>query len=255
MNYNDNYFVYPQINSIYYSPIKPQIYEFLEEADQYPSSSSSSSSQLQQQQPKPQLQSYPFCKLNIKDLFHSFCNDPIHLDDYWLDFDRRCHLGRDMYKEFFYDGDEGHQRYHFDLNHGYETFDERLQRPLDEGLASICKYLLLKFSSTRPGITLREAVQFADFACFRGTLQKFAATFFEAQRPHKDRGWKFLIVKLQGVFFIQELETDARQEERIQETAYEKLATYWGLKFERYILAENGKRYKLDVCYSSLIKN
>uniref|UniRef100_A0AC34G5U5 Decapping nuclease n=1 Tax=Panagrolaimus sp. ES5 TaxID=591445 RepID=A0AC34G5U5_9BILA len=146
-----------------------------------------------------------------------------------------------MYKEFFYDGDEGHQRYHFDLNHGYETFDERLQRPLDEGLASICKYLLRKFSTTRPGITLREAVQFADFACFRGTLQKFAATFFEAQRPHKDRGWKFLIVKLQGVFFIQELETDARQEERIQETAYEKLATYWGLKFERYILAENGK--------------
>uniref|UniRef100_A0A914YQ51 Decapping nuclease n=1 Tax=Panagrolaimus superbus TaxID=310955 RepID=A0A914YQ51_9BILA len=146
-----------------------------------------------------------------------------------------------MYKEFYYDGDvEGQQKYHFDLNHGYETFDERLQRPLDEGLASICKYLLQKFSSTSSGITLREAVQYADFACFRGTLQKFAATFFETQRP-KDRGWKFMIVKFQGVFFIQELETDARQEEKIKETAYEKLATYWGLKFERYILAENGK--------------
>ena len=58
-----------------------------------------------------------------------------------------------------------------------------------------------------------------------------------------------MIGKYQGVYFIKELGTDARQTAIHRETAGQKRASFWGSKFETYIFAENGKVWSLLIIY------
>ena len=81
-----------------------------------------------------------------------------------------------------------------------------------------------------------QAVHFAEL--FRGTLTKLAETFFASRRSEED-GWRFMIGKYQGVYFIKEFGTSCRRNDR--KNADQKLASFLGKKFETRIFAENGK--------------
>uniref|UniRef100_A0AC35FBK2 Decapping nuclease n=1 Tax=Panagrolaimus sp. PS1159 TaxID=55785 RepID=A0AC35FBK2_9BILA len=106
--------------------------------------------------------------------------------------------------------------------------------PLDEGLTNILSYIL---KVTQPNTPLKQAVANADFVCFRGTLIALAVTPYSKN----DTGFKFVIKKFHGVFFIMQLDTDAILKERENESKRLKFLTYWGQKFETFIFAAKGE--------------
>ena len=68
-------------------------------------------------------------------------------------------------------------------------------------------------------------------------ITKFAASSYE----EGGIGFKYAITKFNDVFFLMELDTDARISERANETEKTKMFTYWGHKFETYIFAREGE--------------
>ena len=93
-------------------------------------------------------------KLRLDHLRGVFFKNPVHIADYSLDASREVQLGRQSFKYFVYGSAQQIDKpdVEFDLNVGYETFDPR---PLDEGLTSICNFLM-KYYSNRPAVTLRQ---------------------------------------------------------------------------------------------------
>uniref|UniRef100_A0A914QN88 Decapping nuclease n=1 Tax=Panagrolaimus davidi TaxID=227884 RepID=A0A914QN88_9BILA len=156
---------------------------------------------------------------------------PIHISDFWLDRQRNVNIGREAFKYYDHQSFASKQNIDFHLSDGIATFDPR---PLDEGLTNILSYIL---KVTQPNTPLKQAVSNADFVCFRGTLTALAVTPYSRD----DTGFKFVITKFHGVFFIMQLDTDAILEERANESKRSKLLTYWGQKFETFIFAAKGE--------------
>uniref|UniRef100_A0A914PIC9 Decapping nuclease n=1 Tax=Panagrolaimus davidi TaxID=227884 RepID=A0A914PIC9_9BILA len=156
---------------------------------------------------------------------------PIHISDFWLDRQRNVNIGREAFKYYDHQSFASKKKLDFNLSDGIATFDPR---PLDEGLTNILSYIL---KITQPNTSLKQAVSNADFVCFRGTLTDLALTPYSKN----DTGFKFVILKFHGVFFIMQLDTDAILEERAKGSTRLKRLTYWGQKFETFIFAAKGE--------------
>ena len=94
-----------------------------------------------------------FRQLNIDSLRYCFQKTPEHFHDYSLDDQRNVQLGRHNFKYFVYGSAREVYKpsVEFNLNIGYNTFNSR---PLDEGLTSICNYLV-QYYAWYPRVSLK----------------------------------------------------------------------------------------------------
>ncbi|PIO76657.1 RAI1 like protein [Teladorsagia circumcincta] len=130
---------------------------------------------------------------------------PQRIGEYTVTRDRCVVSGREdakyLYEAALADGG----RVRFDLNKGFNTFEEKV---------------------------LHEA----DFVCWRGLLTRIAATPFSP----KD-SWEFAAARIGGVIFLCEKETEETRQRKDSMTQRDKMMSYWGFKFEQYMtVAEKG---------------
>lgn len=119
----------------------------------------------------------------------------------------------------------------FDLNEGY---DGHISKATETGKID----RLLKFAVHRQKMSgetlphLKSALGNADFLCYRGLLTRIASTVYSP----KD-SWILCVIKFQDVYFLCEFQTAKKQQEIAAMTFREKLMTYWGHRFEPYLLS------------------
>lgn len=74
----------------------------------------------------------------------------------------------------------------------------------------------------------------ADFVCWRGTLRRIACSPYENQED-----WQLAAVQYKSVIFICEFPTNRKILQTNSMSSRDKMMSYWGFKFERYITADS----------------
>ncbi|VDK81665.1 unnamed protein product, partial [Cylicostephanus goldi] len=122
---------------------------------------------------------------------------PQRLGEYTVTRDRQLVPGREdakyLYELALADGG----RVRFDLNQGFDTFEEKEG---DERLDVLLDWVV---SQAPRGGPLKKVLHEADFVCWRGLLTRIAATPF----CPKD-SWEFAAARIGGVIFLCERETE-----------------------------------------------
>lgn len=115
----------------------------------------------------------------------------------------------------------------FDLNEGYE---EHINKPTETPKLD----RLLEFASYRQKMSqnVKSTLKNADFVSYRGLLVKIASTLYSP----KD-AWIVCVTKFQDVYFLCEFRTAEKLQAIADMSPREKLMTYWGHRFERFLLS------------------
>ena len=69
--------------------------------------------------------------------------------------------------------------------------------------------------------------------CWRGVLTKLAATPYD--NGPRAEGWKIAVTKYRGTHYICEVDTAMRKQNVKNQTEKQRLMSYWGHKFEKYV--------------------
>lgn len=133
---------------------------------------------------------------------------------------------------------------YFDLNHGYKT-ERHIEK--DPSIKENLRPLLHWMAVNKERFTEKshpQRLKFPQFLTWRGNLTKLMCT------PYENRDdWMFCAQKFQGVIYINNLETDLSLSNRQNMTEQQKLMTYWGHKFEKYLTKPFSNR---DMTYSEM---
>lgn len=162
---------------------------------------------------------------------------PQRLGEYTVTRDRCVVSGREdakyLYEAALADGG----RVRFDLNQGFNTFEEKNG---DERLDVLLDWIV---SQAPRGGPLKKVLHEADFVCWRGLLTRIAATPFCPKDP-----WEFAAARIGGVIFLCEKETEEAKQRKLSMSQREKMMSYWGFKFEQHMtIEEQGSQPSVDV--------
>ncbi|KAK5973902.1 Decapping and exoribonuclease protein [Trichostrongylus colubriformis] len=155
---------------------------------------------------------------------------PQRIGEYTVTRDRCVISGREdakyLYEAAFADGG----RVRFDLNKGFDTFEEKEG---DERLDVLLDWITTQAPRGGP---LKKVLHEADFVCWRGLLTRIAATPFCPRDS-----WEFAAARIGEVIFLCEKETEETRQRKASMTQRDKMMSYWGFKFEQYMtVAERG---------------
>ena len=73
-----------------------------------------------------------------------------------------------------------------------------------------------------------------DFVTWRGMLTKIMITPF-----NRGESWAFLATKYNGTIYLRQIETEQERQQHLNETERDKLMSYWGHKFEDYMITSS----------------
>ncbi|VDM71639.1 unnamed protein product [Strongylus vulgaris] len=196
----------------------------------------------------------------VNDLPFPRFGQPQRLGEYTVTRDRCLVPGREdakyLYEAALADGG----RVKFDLNKGFDSFEEKvIFQGIESCSSSVDDFLFLQEGDERLDILLdwvmsqaprggplkkvcydeleelsdncrAQVLHEADFLCWRGLLTRIAATPF----CPKD-SWEFAAARIGDVIFLCERETEETRQRKQSMTQREKMMTYWGFKFEQYM--------------------
>ncbi|XP_006820314.1 decapping and exoribonuclease protein-like [Saccoglossus kowalevskii] len=170
-----------------------------------------------------------------------YFRQPREIGCFSLDIDREFHNDARQLRYYFPPDDT--KRVKFDLTKGYEKYikrdddvKERLDILLKWVLANREKFNLHKKPETKEEIhTQKDGNLHTDFITWRGHLTKILCTPYENRED-----WKMAVSLFNGTYYISEVETEESRDRRKNMTSAHKEMTYWGYKFEQYVVSADG---------------
>ncbi|KAJ1373559.1 hypothetical protein KIN20_035989 [Parelaphostrongylus tenuis] len=122
---------------------------------------------------------------------------PEVIGEFKMTRDRRVVPGREGAKYLYDDALADGGAVYFDLNKGFETFEDLID---DDKMDLLLDWIV---SQAPPGASLKEVLRNADFVCRRGSLVRIASTVF-----CRDDTWEVVAARVKGVIFLCERETE-----------------------------------------------
>ncbi|XP_039253372.2 decapping and exoribonuclease protein-like [Styela clava] len=122
-----------------------------------------------------------------------------------------------------------------DLNDGYKDRFVKRDENVKERLDNLLRWVVSNLHRFKNGNTTKESkssslAALPDFILWRGHMTKIMCTPYEYQE-----GWEMAAQKLGSTIYISEVETLQAEKRRSNSTDREKLMTYWGVRFEKYM--------------------
>ncbi|XP_064651593.1 decapping and exoribonuclease protein-like [Lineus longissimus] len=168
-----------------------------------------------------------------------FFREPREVGCFCLDESRQYHNDNHLLK--FYRPPSNTKNLHLDLRLGYDTFIKqddagKISSPIDDLLRWIRdhpnKFLPPTITDAASPDARNRGKIFTDFICWRGLLTKLLCTPFEERE-----GWIVSVVKFHDTYYMCEYETQERIDERNNTSQRQEEMSYWGYKFEQYVVA------------------
>ncbi|CAJ0595236.1 unnamed protein product [Cylicocyclus nassatus] len=157
--------------------------------------------------------------IRYDDLPHAELGTPQKLGEYSKTRNKPLVPGRKNARYLYEAALDNEAKVEFDLNIGFDTFEDKEEKKLEVLLEWIVSQAPEKDS-------LKKVLHEADIVCRRGLLTRIAAT------PYTSRDWEFAAARVEDVIFLCEGEHYQLMKSM---TPREQLMTYWGFKFEQYM--------------------
>lgn len=122
---------------------------------------------------------------------------------------------------------------HYNLSKGYEMAILKNEE-INEKLDSMLKWILTNRDKVvRKSVSQNQYRLSYDFVCFRGLLTTLTCSPYE----HRE-GWIICATKFRGTIYLCAFETQEKKKRRQHATDKDKLAMFWGRKFEHYVTSD-----------------